>query len=42
VMRRIAAPMIGGVVSALIMVLIVFPAIFAIWRGRDVGRSGAR
>jgi copper/silver efflux system protein len=38
VMKRIAAPMVGGVVSALIMVLIVFPAIFAIWRGRDVGR----
>lgn len=36
VMKRIAAPMVGGVVSALIMVLIVFPAIFAIWRGREM------
>jgi Cu(I)/Ag(I) efflux system membrane protein CusA/SilA len=33
VMKRIAAPMIGGVASALIMVLIVFPALFSIWRG---------
>jgi len=34
VMKRIAAPMLGGIVTALFMVLIVFPAIFAIWRGR--------
>jgi len=33
VMKRIAAPMIGGIGSALITVLIVFPAIFAIWKG---------
>lgn len=33
VMQRIAAPIIGGVVSALVMVLVVFPAIYAIWRG---------
>jgi Cu(I)/Ag(I) efflux system membrane protein CusA/SilA len=40
VMKRIAAPMLGGVVSALVMVLIVFPAIFALWRGRRLPRSG--
>lgn len=34
VMKRIAAPMLGGIATALLMVLIVFPAIFAIWRGR--------
>jgi Cu(I)/Ag(I) efflux system membrane protein CusA/SilA len=34
VMKRIAAPMLGGVASALIMVLIIFPAIFSFWRGR--------
>jgi Cu(I)/Ag(I) efflux system membrane protein CusA/SilA len=33
VMKRIAAPMLGGIGTALFMVLIVFPAIFAIWRG---------
>ncbi|MDZ7736723.1 MAG: efflux RND transporter permease subunit [Gammaproteobacteria bacterium] len=32
VMQRIAAPMVGGVVSALLLVLLVFPAIFSIWR----------
>ncbi|HED13094.1 MAG TPA: efflux RND transporter permease subunit, partial [Gammaproteobacteria bacterium] len=35
VMKRIAAPMVGGVTSALFMVLVVFPAIFALWKGRD-------
>ncbi|MBT8141784.1 MAG: efflux RND transporter permease subunit [Gammaproteobacteria bacterium] len=32
VMRRIAAPMVGGMVSATILTLIVIPAIFLLWR----------
>ncbi|WP_223826296.1 efflux RND transporter permease subunit [Spongiibacter pelagi] len=32
VMKRIAAPMVGGTASALIAVLLVFPAIFALWK----------
>jgi copper/silver efflux system protein len=32
VMKRIAAPMLGGVLSSLILVLLVFPAIFTIWK----------
>ncbi|MEX2496627.1 MAG: CusA/CzcA family heavy metal efflux RND transporter [Woeseia sp.] len=36
VMKRIAAPMLGGVGSALFLVLIVFPAIFSFWRGRGL------
>lgn len=38
VMKRIAAPMLGGVASALILVLVVFPAIFSFWRGRGLPR----
>ena len=34
VMRRIAAPMVGGMVSATILTLIVIPALFMLWRGR--------
>jgi len=34
VMKRIATPMIGGVITSTIMELIVYPAIFYIWRGR--------
>ena len=32
-MKRIAAPMVGGIASALIMVLIVFPAVYSYWKG---------
>ena len=35
-MKRIAAPMLGGVASALILVLVVFPAVFSFWRGRNL------
>ena len=33
VMRRIAAPMVGGIVSSTLLTLIVIPAIYAIWKG---------
>jgi Cu(I)/Ag(I) efflux system membrane protein CusA/SilA len=33
VMKRIAAPMVGGLVSATILTLIVIPVIYGIWRG---------
>ena len=34
VMRRIAAPMVGGMISATVLTLIVIPALFLLWRGR--------
>ncbi len=34
VMRRIAAPMVGGIVSATALTLVVIPALFVLWRGR--------
>jgi Cu(I)/Ag(I) efflux system membrane protein CusA/SilA len=34
VMQRIAAPMVGGMISATILTLIVIPALFMLWRGR--------
>ncbi|MDH5425397.1 MAG: efflux RND transporter permease subunit [Gammaproteobacteria bacterium] len=37
VMRRIAAPMVGGMVSATILTLIVIPAIFLVWKQRKAG-----
>ena len=33
VMKRIAAPMIGGMVSATLLTLIVVPAIYGLWKG---------
>ncbi|MDH3351303.1 MAG: efflux RND transporter permease subunit, partial [Gammaproteobacteria bacterium] len=36
VMRRIAAPMVGGMVSATVLTLIVIPALFLLWRGHHI------
>ncbi|MBI5407385.1 MAG: efflux RND transporter permease subunit [Nitrospirae bacterium] len=33
VMKRIAAPMVGGMVSSTILTLVVIPAIYTLWRG---------
>ena len=33
VMRRIAAPMIGGMTSATVLTLLVLPAAFLVWQG---------
>src|SRR2546428_10834981 len=40
VMKRIAAPMIGGIFTSFVMELLVYPAIYAIWRGREVRSAG--
>ena len=32
VMRRIAAPMVGGMVSATVLTLVVIPAVFLMWK----------
>jgi Cu(I)/Ag(I) efflux system membrane protein CusA/SilA len=34
VMKRIAAPMIGGMVSSTILTLVVIPVLYMLWRGR--------
>ena len=39
VMKRIAAPMFGGVITSFLLELLVYPAIFAAWKGRQFGRS---
>lgn len=41
VMKRIATPMVGGVVTSTLMELIVYPAIFFIWRSRRIGLQPA-
>lgn len=35
IMQRIAAPMIGGMASALLLTLLVIPAIFKLWKQRE-------
>ena len=41
VMKRIAAPMVGGMVSSTILTLVVIPAIYSLWKEREL-RRGAR
>lgn len=38
VMQRIAAPMIGGMASALLLTLLVLPAIFKLWKQRELSK----
>jgi Cu(I)/Ag(I) efflux system membrane protein CusA/SilA len=38
VMKRIAAPMIGGMVTATVLTLLVIPVLYALWRWKEVKR----
>jgi Cu(I)/Ag(I) efflux system membrane protein CusA/SilA len=42
VMKRIATPMVGGIVTSTIMELLVFPAIYFIWRSHAIGQLPSR
>jgi Cu(I)/Ag(I) efflux system membrane protein CusA/SilA len=39
VMKRIAAPMIGGIVTSFVLELVIYPVIFEIWRGRELRKK---
>jgi Cu(I)/Ag(I) efflux system membrane protein CusA/SilA len=39
VMKRIAAPMVGGILTSFFLELLVYPAIFAEWKGRKLSSS---
>ena len=41
VMKRIATPMVGGVVTSFVLELLIYPVIYAVWKGRSLG-SAAR
>jgi copper/silver efflux system protein len=36
VMKRIAAPMVGGMLSSTVLTLIVIPAVYSLWRERQI------
>ena len=42
VMKRIAAPMVGGVVTSFILELVIYPAIYTIWKWWAEVRTAAR
>ena len=39
VMKRIAAPMVGGLVTSFLLELLVYPAIYLLWRQRALARA---
>jgi Cu(I)/Ag(I) efflux system membrane protein CusA/SilA len=39
IMKRIAAPMIGGLVTSLLLELLIYPAIYMVWRQRHLQAS---
>ena len=38
-MKRIAAPMVGGMISSTILTLVVIPAVYALWKEREVSHQ---
>ena len=38
-MKRIAAPLVGGIATSFLLELTVYPALFAIWKGRGLARE---
>jgi Cu(I)/Ag(I) efflux system membrane protein CusA/SilA len=41
VMRRIAAPMIGGIFTSFLLELLVYPVIYEIWKARELRKASA-
>jgi Cu(I)/Ag(I) efflux system membrane protein CusA/SilA len=42
VMKRIAAPMVGGMITSTVLTLVVIPAIYSLWKEREVSRTARR
>jgi Cu(I)/Ag(I) efflux system membrane protein CusA/SilA len=38
-MRRIAAPMVGGIITSFVGELVVYPVIFFIWKARGLEKA---
>jgi len=41
VMKRIAAPMVGGIGTSTILELLIYPAIYMLWKQRDFKKTAA-
>jgi Cu(I)/Ag(I) efflux system membrane protein CusA/SilA len=39
IMKRIAAPMIGGVVTSAVLGLLLYPVLYVLWRKRGLPRA---
>jgi Cu(I)/Ag(I) efflux system membrane protein CusA/SilA len=40
-MKRVAAPMVGGLATSFLLELLVYPAIYLLWKRREIGAEGA-
>jgi Cu(I)/Ag(I) efflux system membrane protein CusA/SilA len=40
-MKRIAAPMVGGLVTSFALELLVYPAVYYLWKGRGLPEAPA-
>jgi Cu(I)/Ag(I) efflux system membrane protein CusA/SilA len=36
VMKRIAAPMVGGLITSTVLTLVIIPVVYLIWKGRGL------
>ena len=39
VMKRIAAPMVGGMISSTVLILLLIPAVFLLWKSRQIRKN---
>jgi Cu(I)/Ag(I) efflux system membrane protein CusA/SilA len=39
IMKRIAAPMVGGILTSFVLELLVYPVVYEVWRGRSLRSS---
>ena len=42
VMKRIAAPMVGGMISSTVLTLVVIPAVYSLWKEQRIAASVVR
>jgi copper/silver efflux system protein len=42
VMKRVAAPMVGGLATSFLLELLVYPAVYLLWRKRELRREWIR
>ena len=41
VMKRMAAPMVGGIITSFLLELLVYPAIFALWKEKEIRKKSS-
>ncbi len=39
IMKRIAAPMVGGLISSTVLTLVIIPAVYDIWKQQEIGKK---